>query len=62
MQLTSEQASYWITDIRKNISELENPEHSLEWKLKYLSIQYFLLFQLSSAIDGKVRFVGVPQD
>jgi hypothetical protein len=61
-QLQSSQAEQWILDIRDNLEAHKSSlTHDSEQSLDYLSQQYEALYQLVRAVDGKLRFVGVPQ-
>jgi hypothetical protein len=59
MNITNAQAARWIKDQRLALSNLDTFT-SLEDKLAFLSEQYFRLTLINNAIDGEVRFVGVP--
>lgn len=62
MELRPEQAKAWILEIRANLQRFRRKRKmTVEERLKFLSEQYSTLYELNLAIDGKRRFLGVPQ-
>lgn len=61
MYIRNDQASRWILDIRDNLRKFRLEQKTADEELEYIKQQYEILYQLSRAIDGKVRFVGVPR-
>jgi hypothetical protein len=59
MNITNAQAARWIKEQRLALADFDTLP-SLEAKLSFLSEQYFRLTLIANAIDGEVRFIGVP--
>jgi hypothetical protein len=62
MELRPEQAKAWTCEVRENLKRFRRKRKmTVEERLEFLSNQYSTLYQLNLAIDGKSRFLGVPQ-
>lgn len=60
-QISNDQAVEWLNRISQNLHEFrKKPRMKIAEKQKFLNQQYYLLHLMVRAIEGKVRFVGVP--
>lgn len=61
MRLNHVQAEGWILSIRENLKGFRRKRKMTDkQRLEFVSSQYAALYQLSMAIDGRVKFVGAP--
>lgn len=61
MSLTPEQASAWVNEIRKNVSDFrKKPRLNKKSKLSFISNQYSTLFVLVRALRGDTQMRGFP--
>lgn len=60
-QIRNDQAVEWLLQISKNLKEFrKKPRMKIADKQIFLNQQYYLLHLMVRALEGKVRFVGVP--
>lgn len=60
-QISNAQAVEWLNRISQNLHEFrKKPRMKVSEKQKFLNQQYYLLHLMVRAIEGKVKFVGVP--